>query len=564
MPDLNALWDKPSTSPAISLLPEELDIDTVEKRIFHQIAYLKSPSTWATSLTAHIREVHPDPYSAAAPILVALQPPLLLQWPLTYETPAFIENFGLLLKFNPEIRHLAASIIYGLDKVHKLQYNPRYDPGAIQPNLFYGAHLRTGPDAISAGWTPYKVQSQNYLWDALKVKASLIYVASDDKEDTWLFAQEANDKGIKVTNALQALAAPELRGELMAEHELFEAWDSGLKSCVDWIVLSRASHMGGTWESSFSWGIAMTRHRGLLQPRWGLKPGITPAKDEHSHDISPHPATASRKTNDQLAGRQAAMPDVIVRRNQAVDEAVAEANRDSTMNKAKIGEDKPVIPKFNAAKEKEIENELIKDISQLDSSPPHETEAATKVTDSKADIELIPDSDDREQGDSTTDPEAEVATTAPVSSIATHEAHVDVAVNGNSGDHKSPVQKLHTAEKQETATPRLGKTADYKAPPKHAQSAQKGYADSPPHAEKVEDYKPPPKKTQNAQKIAAEAPPPKADEKKAAEIYPVASESITKGELADPKWVKQAFGDGLTTVYGPEDEGEMFWGAMWP
>jgi hypothetical protein len=516
------LWDKPSTSPAINLDPEELDINTLEKRVFHQIAYLHSPSTWATSLTAHIRETHPEPYSVEAPILVALQPPLLLQWPLTYETPAFTENFGLLLKFKPEIRHLAASILYGLDKVHKLHYDPLYDATAIQPNMFYGAHLRTGPDAISAGWTPYKKQSQHYLWDAVKTKASLIYVASDDKEDTWLFAQEANDKGIKVTNALQTLASPQLQGELLAEHDLFEAWDSGFKSCVDWLILSRASHMGGTWESSFSWGIAMARHKGLVHPRWGLKPGITPAKGQKT-------ATAGKAAQVKRQVQSKAIGEVVVQKQ-------GNANADAQIAGKAVSGLRGGPGLTAGAKAAEID---LLDTDEADLEGVKEIQDIVDTTNDAANVGAVP-LDGVKDGDG--------------EQVAPLENDLEV----NQGDSATKPITINEAQAREDEAAQAEG-----APPNSQPVLNQG----------MEGYKPPPKKASAAQKVQAEAAPvAAAKEEQEVEVKeevlskapPVVSSSAAEEGLPDPKWVKQAFGDGLSTIYGPEDEGEMFWGAMWP
>ena len=474
--------------------PEELDITTMKKRVFHQIAYLHSPATWASSLATHIRQVHPDPYSEAAPILVSLQPPLLLQWPLTYETPSFTENFGLLLKFKPEIRHVAASIIFALDRAHQLHYNPLTDPTTVQPRLFYGAHLRTGPDAISAGWTPYRVQSQNYLWDAIKAKSSLIYVASDDKEDTWLFAREAKEKGIEVTNALQALSAPILKGELTAEHDLFEVWDSSFKSCVDWIVLSRASIMGGTWESSFSWGIAMARHKGLANPRWGLRPGITPPKTD-SLAIAPRTAALERRAEEKQADEQ------------------------------------------------EEERENVTD----DTHPVDKLESQTKAQD-----EHIAKTD----GEESAVKDHETAPNIDVKSASGEEAandEEDLEVNIGNSDTKPLDEGEAKTREDEAASAEAGTIS----------SIVKDGETNRESLEEASDYKAPIEKPLIAQEANAEAP--LVAKEKEAVISPLAASTTSANvEPPAPKWVKQAFGDGLTTIFGPEDEGEMFWGAMWP
>lgn len=271
--DTNSLWDKPSTSPAISIAPEALDrASPINKQTYHQKAYLNNPADWSDSFRARVDKLHPVPYSPEQPIHVTLKSPLLLQWPLTHDTPAFVTNFGLLLKFNHEIREMAGRVLYALDKTHRLRVDPLLDGNKVQKGQFYGAHLRTGPDAIAAGWTSYKIQARNYILAASKAELNLIYLVSDDREDTIQFVEEARLQGIEVTNSVQALNAAALKGEMDGEKRKLAGMDVSIRSCVDWLVLSRASGMGGIWQSSFSWGVAMVRHKGVEGARWGVAP----------------------------------------------------------------------------------------------------------------------------------------------------------------------------------------------------------------------------------------------------------------------------------------------------
>jgi hypothetical protein len=112
-----------------------------------------------------------------------------MHWPIDYDEPPFIANFWANFKFREDVRRLAATVLYAMDKKYQLGINP--EAQGIQEGKFYGAHLRPAADATNAGWTPCSVQSEHYLAHAAHNHHPLIYVASGSPPDILRFGDEA-------------------------------------------------------------------------------------------------------------------------------------------------------------------------------------------------------------------------------------------------------------------------------------------------------------------------------------------------------------------------------------
>lgn len=175
-------------------------------------------------------------------------------------------QFGKLLRFREDTRRLAATVLYALSQKHELGLFEGNNK-SIFPRKYYGAHLRTGPDATAAGWTPYSIQSQNYISEATKYSLELMYVASGNTADLARLA--AINSSIIVETKESLLGEPVSPGsyEIARPRKGFKSewaalmalnWDQ--RMLVDYEVLLRASMFGGIWESSFAWNVAMRRH----------------------------------------------------------------------------------------------------------------------------------------------------------------------------------------------------------------------------------------------------------------------------------------------------------------
>lgn len=190
--------------------------------------------------------------------------PSLFEWPILHDPASFIATFGRILRFNSTFLNLAATVLYALNK----EYGLDMDPGKVgvpEAGKFYGAHLRTDRDAVAASFASYEEQSTAYLASAERNGLSLIYVASGSIPDVERFTTTPAEMGIKVTTKIAVLEKePEFAGALAELRAL--TWDQ--QALIDYLILLRSSHFGGTWASSFSYNIAFRRHVVVGKGEW--------------------------------------------------------------------------------------------------------------------------------------------------------------------------------------------------------------------------------------------------------------------------------------------------------
>jgi len=247
IPHINDLWDKPSTTKAIVLSPQDLADKFVAETV------LQNPANWTRSFKEFLNATHPTPFSVSLPVLVSLHTPLL-QFPLSYDDPSFVANFGKILRFREDVRRLAGTTLYAMNKKYSIGMDP--DAVGVHPGQFYGAHLRTAADAKAAGWTPYIKQSENYLSHANQHRLPVIYLTTGNEADAKRFTETAASLNMSVSTKEELLVGKGFERELKEMKAL--TWDQ--RGLIDYEVLLRSSLFGGTHESSFSWNVAMRRH----------------------------------------------------------------------------------------------------------------------------------------------------------------------------------------------------------------------------------------------------------------------------------------------------------------
>ncbi|PQE31878.1 alteRNAtive oxidase protein [Rutstroemia sp. NJR-2017a WRK4] len=248
IPHANDLYAAPSTQPH-SLDPGSLLEDKLPQPFESLLAY---PQAWASNFTLWLNATQPS-FSAQAPVRITIQPSLL-HWPLNHDSPHFVAHFGRLVRPTLEIRTLASTILYSLSQRYNLDLDPEQ---GIQANKFYGAHLRTSKDAKAAGWTPFEVQTRNYLQAAKHNGLSLIYLVSASEEDIQRFTLHAQNY---TTHPITVTTAPQLLSHIPSSLKLYTHLSPAQRSLIDQLVLLKSSIFGGTLESSFSWSVALRRH----------------------------------------------------------------------------------------------------------------------------------------------------------------------------------------------------------------------------------------------------------------------------------------------------------------
>jgi hypothetical protein len=353
IPHVNDLWDKPSTSPPVLLSANSLHSIEPPLPLIHS-TILANPGNWSSAFKTSLNVSHPRPPTEKFPVLVALSPPPLLQFPTTYDSAPFITNFGKLIRPSPDLRRLAGAILYGLSQKHNLNLLPTPQ---IQSDAFYGAVLSsakqskeaTEPEPEEARTLPSKAKPD--------LSTSLLIAASSSNLKTIYLATPHNSPGsiehFRSTGALSTLTTlaqnlsiaietaesllggstpttyiPE-EGEVtvVARHGAkgFEAeWSSyrtltaAQKEVLDFEVLNRASLFGGNWENSLSWGVALKRHVVASggQGKWdgvsgvdvgGAKPGLKyPGKRKRSEEVEDVEVLEKRPVIDLAAEKAAA------------------------------------------------------------------------------------------------------------------------------------------------------------------------------------------------------------------------------------------------------------------
>ena len=169
-------------------------------------------------------------------------------WPTSYDDPGFTKNFGRILRIREDIRLLAASGLYNMQKRFNLNLDPR---NGIKRDSFIGVHLRTEKD-VAGIFPPYETQAAYYLNYLAQNQIPLVYLATGATEDNvTAFAERAKDFGAATVLKRDIFDPPELA--------LLDtlSWDQ--RALIDYEIMLRAGLITGTSESSFAWNLAMRR-----------------------------------------------------------------------------------------------------------------------------------------------------------------------------------------------------------------------------------------------------------------------------------------------------------------
>lgn len=217
---------------------------------------------WRSLFDKWIADFGPD-FNRSMPLLVSAEPSWF-EWPILYDSALFVATFGRILRFNSTLLNLAATVVYALDEEYNLGIEPAMT-GIPMKGKFYGAHLRTAKDAVAASFASYEEQSSAYLSSTTKNNLSLVYLASGSPPDIIRFMQTAAEKNIQVTTKTALL---EKKAQFANTLKTLQAltWDQ--QALIDYMVLLRSSHFGGTWASSFSYNIVFRRHVTVGKGEW--------------------------------------------------------------------------------------------------------------------------------------------------------------------------------------------------------------------------------------------------------------------------------------------------------
>lgn len=209
-----------------------------------------------------------------------------LEYPVRDDGKAFSHEFGKILSFSNETRALAAKVLLEM----KRRYVPRIDPTKfINPNAFYGAHLRLEEDALWA-WNPaqwrfsrMKDQFEEHFKYLERTGLDVIYVASGNQTVTDMFAERWNERVAANPNLKRGNVTVVTKYDLLQEPERSRLANMTFdqQALVDFVMLSKASAFMGVAHSSYSWNIALRRHEMSMYDKMGNN-GSDLLNDEYS------------------------------------------------------------------------------------------------------------------------------------------------------------------------------------------------------------------------------------------------------------------------------------------
>ncbi|KAI6717458.1 hypothetical protein PZA11_005548 [Diplocarpon coronariae] len=216
---------------------------------------IERPDKWSDKLSVWIDKwMAKTP--AAEPVIIDLEQSFL-HYPTHSDGRQVAHTFGHILKFRPDIRRLATTILKNLGQWHELQSFDLSEP-IISPS-FIGVHLGTEDPFVSekrhvvdVTYSHYSAQAAAYIEQATTAKIPIMYVASGNLPEVKKFAAEASKSNVAVTHKEDLL-----EGKWKDELDRLK-WDQ--RALVDYLVLLKGQEFAGVGHSSFSWNVMMKRH----------------------------------------------------------------------------------------------------------------------------------------------------------------------------------------------------------------------------------------------------------------------------------------------------------------
>jgi len=282
---INDLYDIPSTAKFVPLEPTKVKFTL----LLHDHV-LAAPATWNTNFNNFMLAEEPDrfPPTAEKPLLIAQMKPLL-EFPLSYDDPHFVPNFGKILRLREDTRRIAAAVLYALSQKYNLDLGVQKAEPFISGGQFYGAQLTTG----ASGGTPVANQIANYVSEAKKYNLLVMYVAGGLTDDLAALSTASNSSfAIETKENLMsergAIGEPPIakKGFESEWHEL-QTLTQDQQLLVDYEVLLRSSVFGGGGESNSAWNVAMRRHVVVGGGVWRTIIIKDPIKDKEGQVVKP-------------------------------------------------------------------------------------------------------------------------------------------------------------------------------------------------------------------------------------------------------------------------------------
>ena len=248
-PQMKVYWsiDELFGTPMASPIPYRLDdlgLSRVDRTVIAQ------PESWALKFSEYL-DGKSNPRTRLYPFLVNVAPTQYV-WPTSYDSPAFVRNFGRILRFRKDVREVAASALFSLRKRLDESRGGRGEEDTDSTPGFVGVHLLGQEGFADTNFAPYEETAAHILRYMVQLKYSWAYLApSATAEHVTSFTERALGANITVITKSDLLDQSKL-GYLSGL-----TWDQ--QTLIDHELLVRAGRMVGVSDSSFAWDIAMRR-----------------------------------------------------------------------------------------------------------------------------------------------------------------------------------------------------------------------------------------------------------------------------------------------------------------
>jgi hypothetical protein len=238
---LNDLYNQPTL-----LKAAKFDITELTEQFILDGMVLERPELIAEQLMSWIDEQSP-PAKRRYPIRFQMAH-TVFRWPTEADGLDFASHFGRILRVRPDIRRVAASGLFNLQKRFGLRLDPR---NGIRQDSFVGVHLRTEADAEGI-FANYETQADSYVTEVIDNQMPVVYVATGDTgENVAALAARLRDHDVTTIVKNDILDGQ----DLSTMRRL--TWDQ--RALVDYEIMLHCGLMLGLSDSAFSWNLAMRR-----------------------------------------------------------------------------------------------------------------------------------------------------------------------------------------------------------------------------------------------------------------------------------------------------------------
>ncbi|KAF3765570.1 hypothetical protein M406DRAFT_338999 [Cryphonectria parasitica EP155] len=256
-------YEQRATEP-LPLLGDQFEPDHPREGLQHPREWRRNFDEWLRQQNVQVRR--------EAPVHIKMEQSYL-EYPVRDDGDAASHEFGKILSFRNDTRALAAKVLYELQQRHAPTINPA---SAINPDAYFGAHLRLEKDAVWA-WDPdewrfsrMRDQFAEHFRYLDRTGLGVVYVACGNQTVVEMFADSlrrwrAGATGSSVTGNT---ANTNNDVTVVTKYDLLQGADlrrlEGMtfdqQALVDFLIMFKASAFMGVAHSSFSWNVALRRH----------------------------------------------------------------------------------------------------------------------------------------------------------------------------------------------------------------------------------------------------------------------------------------------------------------